>query len=1011
MKCMFVRPFCLVFLPLLLLLWATVSCRNSRLQLHGLPPEEALSAFELAPGFRIELVASEPLISDPVAMEIDEYGRMYVVEMHGYPLDKTGSGKIKLLSDTNGDGQMDKGIAFAEGLVLPTGIMRWKKGVLVTDPPNVMYFEDRDNDGKADIRDTLLTGFALSNPQHNVNNPLLGIDNWIYIGHEPAVTPKVYEKEFGDRGTDVYYTAQKDSPRLKDNALGRSIRFRPDRMQLETLSGNTQFGHSFDAWGRHLLVSNANHIIHEVIADAYLRRNPALLASNAMQSISDHGAAADVYPITKNPDHQLLTDIGVFTSACGLTFYQGGLFPPPFDSVSFVAEPVSNIIHADIVRENGASFTASRLYDHQEFLASTDAWFRPVNMYIGPDGALYVCDYYRQIIEHPEWMADDVVKSGALYNGMDKGRIYRITPTGAPGVLCTGGLKLGDATDMQLVEKLADPNIWWRRNAQRLLTDRKTKQAVPALIEMVRNGSSPAGRLHALWTLEGLDELRPEHIMEALHDSMAGLRENAIRLAEPFLTISPKLVRELYSLQNDSNARVRFQLACTLGYINTTAAAEARENILFRDINDAWIQVAVLSANPSQPSRLLEATLHRFKNDEPAWSALIERLSAMAATGELPGVIQSLIRKGLHSKTGNHTSAQAAILKGLAKGMRNRKGYAPFKEEQELLLQSAFTHPLPAVRNACLQLLRVTGLPEGVQTKTRLEQSVRIAANPGETVEKRLEAIQFLSFDDPSQNAALLKRLIAPTEPTAIQLAALRTLSAIPGTMVSRYLSEKWASLTPALRDAGINSYMQSDARIALLLDAMEAGKIDPSVIGWPRSVALMAQGNETLRNRSRALLSKPESERSAIIQSYLPALNLKSNPDSGKMVYQKKCAVCHQVSGSYGVAFGPDLGTIRNRRPASVMNDILDPGLSIADGYDIWLVQLTSGETVQGLIETETPTAITLKNYGAQKTTIARHDIQSLKALGMSAMPAGLEKQITQQQMADLLAFIRQAK
>ena len=256
-----------------------------------------------------------------------------------------------------------------------------------------------------------------------------------------------------------------------------------------------------------------------------------------------------------------------------------------------------------------------------------------------------------------------------------------------------------------------------------------------------------------------------------------------------------------------------------------------------------------------------------------------------------------------------------------------------------------------------------------------------------------------------------MKSLISPTEPTAIQLAALRTLSAIPGTMTSNYLSEQWASLTPALRDAGINSFMQGDDRIALLLDAIETGKIDPSAIGWPRSVALMAQGNETLRNRSRALLSKPESERSAIIKSYLPALSLKSNADSGKIVYQNNCAVCHQVGGAYGVAFGPDLGTIRNRRPESVMNDILDPTLSIADGYDIWSVQLTSGETVQGLIETETPTAITLNNYGGQKTTIARHDIQSLKALGMSAMPAGLEKQITQQQMADLLAYIRQAK
>ena len=151
-------------------------------------PEGALSTFELEPGFKIELVAAEPLISDPVDMEIDEYGRLYVVEMHGYPLDKSGSGFIELLADTNGDGRMDKKTVFAEGLVLPDGIMRWKKGVLVTDAPNVLYLEDTNGDGRADIRDTVLTGFALSNPQHNLNNPLLGLDNWIYLAHQSHFT-------------------------------------------------------------------------------------------------------------------------------------------------------------------------------------------------------------------------------------------------------------------------------------------------------------------------------------------------------------------------------------------------------------------------------------------------------------------------------------------------------------------------------------------------------------------------------------------------------------------------------------------------------------------------------------------------------------------------------------------------------------------------------------------------------------------------------------------------------
>ncbi len=271
--------------------------------------ENALSTFELEPGFKIELLAAEPLISDPVDMEIDEYGRVYVVEMHGYPLDKSGTGKIKLLTDTNSDGRIDKSTVFADGLVLPNSIMRWKKGLIVTDAPAVMYLEDTNNDGLADVKDTLLTGFALSNPQHNLNSPVLGIDNWIYLGHEGAVTTQTYRKEFGDPGTEIYFPKQPKDPRLPPNASGRSVRFRPDEYELETTSSNTQFGHSFDTWGHHFLVENWNHIIQEVIAAPYLKRNPDLLVSEATQSLSDHSNAAEVFPITKNPERQLLTDV------------------------------------------------------------------------------------------------------------------------------------------------------------------------------------------------------------------------------------------------------------------------------------------------------------------------------------------------------------------------------------------------------------------------------------------------------------------------------------------------------------------------------------------------------------------------------------------------------------------------------------------------------------------------------------------------------------------------------
>ena len=223
----------------------TVSCATKDTKTAAslkspVPAEDALSTFEVAPGFEIQLLAAEPLIASPVDMEIDEYGRLYVVEMPGYPLDKSGTGKIKLLADTSGDGQMDKSFLFADGLTLPTSIMRWKNGVLVTDAPNVLYLEDTNNDGTADVKDTLLTGFALSNPQHNLNSPVYNFDNWIYLAHEGSVSTTTYEKEFGDEGTEIFFPDSPNSPRLPKNASGRSVRFRPDQRLLEeTSSKNT----------------------------------------------------------------------------------------------------------------------------------------------------------------------------------------------------------------------------------------------------------------------------------------------------------------------------------------------------------------------------------------------------------------------------------------------------------------------------------------------------------------------------------------------------------------------------------------------------------------------------------------------------------------------------------------------------------------------------------------------------------------------------------------------------
>lgn len=971
-----------------------------------LTPSEALSSFELEPGFKIELLAGEPLINSPVDMEIDEYGRLYVVEMPGYPLDTSGTGRIKILTDKDGDGQMDASVVFADGLKFPNGILRWKKGVIVTDAPNVLYLEDRDGDGRSDHRDTLLTGFSLSNPHVNVNNPVYGLDNWIYLAHFGSIGTRKYDAQFGDKGTEIRFPGYSSLPRLPQNANGRTVRFRPDKQKLEMTSSRTQFGHTFDRWGRHILNHNQNHIYHEVMGANYLQRNRNLIVSDATQSISDHGNETEVFQITTNPDRQLFTPVGLTTSSSGITAYLGGIFPAPFNgNVVFVAESVSNLVHVDVLEDKGSSFTARRHRERREFLASRDSWSRPVNMYVGPDGALYVLDYYRRIIEHPEWMSDEAIAAGGLYDGHDMGRIYRITPEATRSADWTTGLKFGNEGPTEWVKYLANTNIWWRQNAQRLLVDKASDATVPLLVEMAKNVSSPEGRLHALWTLEGMGTLTSELIEGALRDTQAGIRENAIRLAELHLNNAPGLERALFSLKTDPDPKVRFQLLCTLGFIATPESARVREELLFRDLDDEWVQIAALSTPASQAPSLLESVLKRFKSGSASYRSLVRRLTSMITAGNDRNTTEKLLHNALASTS--KSGWQSSILDGIADGLKGKKDESfLFKTASGRLANAFFAHRDPAVRESCLSLLKVVGLPDDSSKAQRIRQAALLGADPSMENERRIEALRFLALGDVTPYVTTLEGLIVPQEHVGVQAAALQALGGVPGTEVSRYLLRRWETLTPGIREIALETFMAEPERVSILLEALESRKITEASIGWKRSAQLMSHPLEELRIKARQLLQRRDGKE--VIREYEKALHLSGNVSDGKLVYKNNCAICHQSPDGDGIAFGPNLGTVHNWRSKDLMANILDPNLSIAPGYDLWEIALRDGEKVQGMIMNETSSAIGLRTSPGVERTVNRQEIDAIRGLNMSLMPV-LSEHLDQQQMADLLAYLQQ--
>jgi len=965
------------------------ACRKS-----GAPynQAEAIKTFQIDPAYRVEPFACEPAIVSPVAMDFDENGRIFVVEDRGYPLStEQRLGRVKLLTDTNGDGIPDRSTIFADNLTMPTGVMRWKKGILVTDAPDLIYFEDTDGDGKADIRRVVLTGFAITNPQHTVNNPVYGLDNWIYLAHENAATAIIFKDKFGDRGSDIRFPDRPGTPQLTEH--GRNVRLRPDTNELEALSGGSQFGQAFDDQGHHFTLNNSEHIRHEVIAARYLQRNPDLPVSTVMEQISDHGPAAKVFPTTLHPRFEMLTEAGQFTSACGLTQFHGAMF---------VAEPVHNLVHEDVLSEAGATFLAKRLREGVEFLSSTDAWFRPVNFMVGPDDALYLMDFYRLTIEHPEWMATETYNSKDLTQGLDRGRIYRIVPqSNSPAP--PKNIHLGSASNRELVKALENPNPWWRRTAQRLLVDRNALDSAADLARLATASPAPVGRLHALWTLDGLHSLDAALIEKALDDSDAGVRENAIILSEPRLAAAPALAVKLIGMSNDPSPKVRFQLLCTLGFLNTNAAQAARDLLLARDIEDRWVQLAALSASSGEAPRLFKTAA--TETESKGRANLFRQICSVIGVRKRSGEIQQVLMKVEGAAQPGAAWWRTASLEGLASGMRS--GGRAGQEAQRPLLLKIFESPDPAVRRASLQLLDMIGLPAGRAAEDALQRAIAIAQNSAADPELRADQIGLLAVTGSQPRQEMFQSLINANEPEQVQAAAVQGIGRIKGDDIGRLILARWRVLTGSARSAAADAMYLEPSRVKLLLAALQSGDVQPWTLAFRHKRRLLMHTDPAIREPARLLLEQSAGEREKVVKRYEAALDKKADATRGQAVFKSICAKCHRLGG-IGAQVGPDLATVQNRPKQMLLEDILIPSKSIAQGYEAYVIETFSGSMVDGVMGAQTPTSVALRHEDGKEDIIQRKDIKQMYVTNLSAMPGDLEKQIDIQQMADVLEYIK---
>lgn len=977
------------------------------------PPEEALKTFRLPEGYRIELVAAEPLITDPVEIAFDAGGLLYVAEMEDYPADGAPGGRIRVLEDSNGDGYYEKANTFAEHLPYVNGVMPWRDGVLVTSAPDILYLADTTGDRRADIRRVVLTGFALTNPQLRMSSLRYGLDNKIYGAYSRSGGQRGYP-QFTNHGKPLTFPAnpKKDSA---DIYPGTDFRFDPDNFEVEPSGGMSQFGLTFDAAGNRFTVWNNIHLRHVVIDAKYLLKNPFLHVPSLMAHVSDHGDAATVYSRAENRLDLHESEIGHFTSACGHTVYTGGLFDDAYRGAAFVCEPVSNLVHADLLTKAGATFSARRDREGEEFLTSTDSWFRPVNTTVGPDGGLYVVDFYRKLVEHPAWIAraDDkgiythagVLQESDFLEGNDRGRIYRIVPeTFTRDTARLRSLRTSAVRD--LVALLDHPNSWQRTTAQRLLVEKADASAIPALQTFYSTGISPEGKLHVLWTLEGLRALEDDLILEALKDESPVVRKQALLLAEGRLS-DARIRESVIALAGDGDAHVQLQVALTLTGAPASLSFPALTQLAEQHIADPWFQRAVLlSASDNaltwyQRARAFEGSTETLEGQV----TFLQAIASIAGARRRPGEVSTLLSL-IQRDTGPRF--QQAGLEGLDAGLRSGSGSLSLTPAGQQALFTLVASPDIAVKRTTLAVAERMQLLRSPALQRLVDDALASALDADAPAEERAVAVRVLGLDPAGRRTEIFEELLSARQPAEVQSAAAKVLARRHDPAARYLLLNRWQSYTAEVRDIVENSFTGSVEKLVFLVDALEEGVVHPTWLSRTTRARLVHHTDRNIRGRAEKIFADiAEDNRDEVVTAFYASTTLPGDPDKGREHFLTTCSPCHVMENT-GNAFGPDLLSVTNQTRINLLTMILHPNNNIAPGYDGYLIETSDGRTFTGIMGNETSSAVTLRTADGAEQVISREEIKSILPMSQSLMPEGLEAGLSEQDLADLIEYLK---
>ena len=939
-------------------------------------PTASAAALRMKPGFVAEVVAAEPLVASPVAIDFGPDGRLWVAEMVDYPSGPDGqftpAGRIKTLRDDDGDGRYDRADTFLEGIPFPTGVTVWRDGVLVCTAPDILFARDTDGDGRADDVRTLFTGFATHNYQARVNSLEYGLDGWV---HGACGL-------FGGRIESV--------PRAETIALGqRDFRIDPDRAIIEPASGRTQQGRARDDWGNWFGCTNGTLVIQFPLTERYLRRNRYLRPPGSSVGIATGADPGRLYPVSETVRFKLSGPANRVTAACGLGIYRDNLLGADYTGNVFTCEPVNNLVHRRVLAPNGSTFSARRADDESasEFLASTDQWFRPVQARTGPDGALWVVDMYRYVIEHPTWIPPETLAELDVRAGANRGRIYRVYHRDRPPRPMP---RLDKMDSAGLVDALRSPNGPSRDMAQQLLLWRDDATVAGPLVRLATNAPTPETRVQALCTLAALGRAKAEAVAKALDDPHPGVRRQAIRLSEPLLNANADLAATLVRLCADSTAPIAMQLAYSLGAWNDPRAAQALARLAIRHQGDPYVSAAVFSSlNEGNVATVVQSLL-RADRSEPLPDALIEPLLEQAAALADGATVRALFDSLAATSDGRFTERQFTRLAHLFEALSRRSR----------------ADKVPLIETGRQRLAKV------------LEAARTTASDADEPESKRAAAMELISraSDRPRADAGLLADLLNPRTGPTLQTSAVETLARLTGVDVPKRLLTGWPAHSPRVRAKVVETLLTRPDWRRGLLHAIEEKRLHARDIDLVSRQRLLGDADQALGALAKRLFADTvNADRQAVVERFTAALRgqgpaaLRGQGDTarGKAVFKERCATCHRLE-NVGETVGPEITSYAGKPAEALLIALLDPNRAVDPRYRSYAVALEDGRVLSGLLADETATSLTLVDAKGKRETVLRVDVEQFRDTGVSLMPEGFERDVSAQQVADLVAYVR---